>query len=234
MSFEVDEAVAAPADGDAPPTGRAGMTAAPDGATGPADGSAPPARPPYRISYTVSVDSLVDAARLAHSGTRNRILLLAAAAAVVGLAFLVLAPTGSGLVLVFFGVAMTLLLVLRAPERWFVGRRAGSVIGTPVRFVVDDDGIEAMTPAATGRLAWSGLTDVRADERAVVFVSGRVMASGRPPTPSARRNVATRSSPSPGRGSRRPPGGSDPGPRRAVAAESAAGCSPRGRRSPTC
>lgn len=141
---------------------------------------AAPGGPPYRISYTVSVDGLVDAARLAHSGTRNRILLLAAAAAVVGLVFLVVSPTGSGLLLVFFGVVMTLLLVLRAPERWYVGRRAGSVVGTPVRLVIDVDGVEATTPAASGRIAWSGLTHVRADERSVVLLGGRVLASWAP------------------------------------------------------
>jgi type IV secretory pathway TrbD component len=155
------------------------MTASPDEEVVPGAVAAP-GRPPYNVAYTVSVEGLVDAARLAHSGTRNRILLLAAAAAVVGLVFLVLAPTGSGLLLVFFGVAMTLLLVLRAPERWYVGRRAGSVVGTPVRLVVDDAGIEATTPAATGRLAWSGLTEVQADDRAVVFLGGRVLASWAP------------------------------------------------------
>jgi hypothetical protein len=54
------------------------------------------------------------------------------------------------------------------------------VIGTPVRFVVDADGIEATTPGASGRLGWSALTDVRADERAVVFLSGRLLASWAP------------------------------------------------------
>jgi type IV secretory pathway TrbD component len=155
------------------------MTAPLDDPRGPGQ-AAVPGEPPFRISYTVSVDGLVDAARLAHSGTRNKILLLAAAAAVVGLVFLVLSPTGSGLLLVFFGVVMTLLIVLRAPERRFVARRAGPVVGTPVRLVVDVDGIEATTPAASGRLAWSGLTDVRADDRSLVFLGGRVLASWAP------------------------------------------------------
>ena len=161
------------------------MTAPSGDPRGPSDAAAAsatgaPSGPSHRVSYTVTVDGLVDAARLAHSGTRNKILLLAAAAAVIGLVFLVLSPTGSGLLLVFFGVAMTVLIVLRAPERWFVARRAGSVVGTPVRLVVDDAGIEAATPSATGRLAWSGLTEVRADDRAVVFLGGRVLASWAP------------------------------------------------------
>jgi hypothetical protein len=156
------------------------MTLAPEDAAGQDGNGSPAEQPPYQVRYTVTVDGLVDAARLAQSGTRNRILLLAAAAAVIGLVFLVLAPTGSGLLLVLFGIAMTLLLVIRAPERWFVRRRAGAVVGTPVLLVVDGEGIEAATPAATGRLAWSGLTEVRADERAVVFLSGRVLASWAP------------------------------------------------------
>jgi hypothetical protein len=157
------------------------MTDAPDRATDRGGGGGPAAeQPPFHVRYTVTVDGLVDAARLAQSGTRNRILLLAAAAAVIGLVFLVLAPTGSGLLLVLFGIVMTLLLIVRAPERWFVSRRAGAVIGTPVRFVVDADGIEATTPGASGRLGWSALTDVRADERAVVFLSGRLLASWAP------------------------------------------------------
>lgn len=155
------------------------MTAAPDDATGRGD-EAPPGRPPYLVAYTVTIDGLVDAVRLAQSGTRNRILLLAAAAAIIGLVLLVLSPSGSGLLLVLFGTVMTLLLVSRAPERWFVARRAGSVVGTPVRLVIGVDGIEAATPSATGRLAWSGLTEVRADDRAVVFLGGRLLASWAP------------------------------------------------------
>lgn len=170
-----DETTTAPT--TAPPA--APPVAPQDDATG-QGGGPPPEHPPYQVRYTVSVDGLVDAARLAHSGTRNRILILAAAAALIGLVLLVLSPTGSGLMLVFFGVVMTLLIVLRAPERWFVGRRAGAVIGTPVGLVVGVDGIEATTPGASGRLAWSGLTEVRADERAVVFLSGRLLASWAP------------------------------------------------------
>lgn len=136
--------------------------------------------PSYRVDYVISADAFIDASRLAQAPMRTRILLLCAVVAVAGLVMLVLAPTGPGLMLVFFAVVLTALTVARAPERWVVTRRAGDVIGGPVRLVVGADGISVATHLAEGRIAWSALSEVREDEKTVVFLRGRFLASYAP------------------------------------------------------
>ena len=152
------------------------MTAAPPDFASPEGGGGPP----YHVAYEVSVDAFVDASRLALTWMRTRVLLIAAIAAVAGLALLVLVPGSPGLMLVFFALILVAFTATSVPERWIVGRRAGDVIGTPVTVVVDVQGIEVSTPTVGGRVVWSGLTEVRDDGRAVVFLRGRALASWAP------------------------------------------------------
>jgi hypothetical protein len=136
--------------------------------------------PSYRVDYVISADAFIDASRLAQAPMRTRLLLLCAVVAVAGLVMLVLAPTGPGLMLVLFAVILTLLTVARAPERWVVRRQAGDVIGGPVRLVIGPEGISVATPTAEGRIAWSALSEVREDDRTVIFLRGRFLASYAP------------------------------------------------------
>jgi hypothetical protein len=135
---------------------------------------------PFRISYDITVDGFVDASRLALTWMRTRVLVLAAVAAVAGLLLVVLAPDGPGLMLVFFAVILVAFIATPAPERWLVRRRAGDVIGTPVTILVTMEGLDVSTPTAGGQITWAGLTDVRDDGRAVVFLRQRAVAAWAP------------------------------------------------------
>jgi hypothetical protein len=136
--------------------------------------------PSYRVNYVISADAFIDASRLAQAPMRARILLLCAVVAVAGLVVLVLVPGGPGLALVLFAVILTALTVARAPERWVVGRRAGDVIGGSVSMVIGADGISVATSMAEARIAWSALSEIREDEKTVVFLRGRLLASYAP------------------------------------------------------
>lgn len=136
--------------------------------------------PPYRIDYEITVEGFVDASRLALTWMRTRILVISAIAAVVGLLMVVFVPNAPGLMLVFFALILVAFIATPAPERWLVRRRAGDAIGTPVTIHVTMEGLEVSTPTAGGQITWAGLTEVRDDGRAVVFLRQRAVASWAP------------------------------------------------------
>lgn len=159
------------------------QTAASDGEPGTTEpGTTEPGAgvPPYRIDYEITVDGFVDASRLALTWMRTRILVLSAFAAVAGLLLVVFVPTAPGLMLVFFALILVAFIATPAPERWLVRRRAGDAIGTPVTILVTMEGLEVSTPTAGGQITWAGLTEVRDDGRAVVFLRQRAVASWAP------------------------------------------------------
>jgi hypothetical protein len=136
--------------------------------------------PPYRIDFEITVDGFVDASRLALTWMRTRILVLSAVAAIAGLLLVVFVPTAPGLMLVFFAVILVAFIATPVPERWLVRRRAGDAIGTPVTIRVTTEGLDVSTPTAGGQITWAGLTEVRDDGRAIVFMRQRVVASWAP------------------------------------------------------
>jgi hypothetical protein len=136
--------------------------------------------PPYRVDYVVTADAFIDASRLAMAWMRNRILLISAGAAIAGLFLLVFVSTAPGLVLVFFALIMTTVTVTRAPERWVISRRGASVMGTRVSLLIGRAGIQITAPSVSGQIAWSAMSEVRADERAVIFVRDRTLMAWAP------------------------------------------------------
>jgi len=70
-----------------------------------------------------------------------------------------------------FALGIVILLAISRPFSVRVARRAqASVIGEIVELTFDETGMSFSSPAASGLVQWSQMTDVREDARTVVFM----------------------------------------------------------------
>ena len=136
--------------------------------------------PPYRVDYPITADAAIDAARLAIAPLRRRMTFLSLAALVIGAVLVLAGDWTFGPAIVIFGLLTLALTVIRGPERWLINRRGRSVIGGTSELVFDDAGVAFASPQATGRIAWSALTEVRENERTVILLRDRILAGYAP------------------------------------------------------
>jgi hypothetical protein len=133
------------------------------------------AGPPFRVDYPITADAAIDAARLAMAPLRRRMTFLSLAALACGAGLVLLGDWTFGPALVMFGLLTLALTVIRGPERWLINRRGRSVIGGTSELVFGQDGVDFASPAATGRIVWAAMTDVREDARTVILLRDRIL-----------------------------------------------------------
>ncbi len=144
--------------------------------TAPAESQAEsPAGPPYRVVYPITADAAIDAARLVIAPLRRRMTLVSLAALAGGIALTVAGDGRFGPGILLFGILTLGLAVLRGPERMLVNRRGGDLLRGSAELVLDESGVDVVSPPATGRVAWSALTEVREDARSVVLLRDRML-----------------------------------------------------------
>jgi hypothetical protein len=131
--------------------------------------------PPYRVSYPVTADAAIDAARLAMAPLRRRMTFVSLGALVFGVVLCLAGDWTFGPAIVMFGLLTLALTILRGPERWLVNRRGRSLLGGSAELVFRDEGVDFATPQASGRVAWSALTEARDDERSVILLRDRIL-----------------------------------------------------------
>ena len=139
-----------------------------------------PDGPPYRVVYPITADAAIDAARLVMAPLRRTMLAISLAALGGGVLLTVAGDGRLGPGLALFGVLTIALTVFRGPERMVVNRRAGSLVGGSAELVFGEAGLDVVSPQATGRIAWSALTEVREDARCVVALRDRTLVSWAP------------------------------------------------------
>jgi hypothetical protein len=79
-------------------------------------------------------------------------------------------------------MSLLLLATARLPplERWMLRLQMRSVIGGESELVISEDGLHYRNPVASGDIGWSALTVVRENEKTVVFMRDRLLASYAP------------------------------------------------------
>jgi hypothetical protein len=146
---------------------------------------------PHSIRFEITPSFIDEAFRL-HQSTviaGYRVLAVLIAAAGVVLAVAGMQPIGVGLA--FAGVLLLLTTWARPLDRWLYSRGNRGLVGTTCQYDFDDQGIQYATALGTGLLPWSSLTEIRANERVIVFRRDRYMAASAPTSAFASRAECT-------------------------------------------
>jgi hypothetical protein len=140
------------------------------------DENGPPraAGPRYVIRYTQSFDTAVEAGKFLQARMFRTYYLVFGAGLAIG-ALVSLGNPFVGLFILFFSALMLLTTRLDVLDRLFGRRRARSVLDQPIKLDVGDDGILWQGPQGTSHIPWSSLTEVRSNERTVIFVGDRLL-----------------------------------------------------------
>jgi hypothetical protein len=136
--------------------------------------------PTFRVRFVITPDTAIDASRLLQARVRRAYDLAATGGIVLGLGVALLADAWFGTLLVLWGIVVLVMSREKVLARRFVARRGGRAMGGTLELLLGQDGITYRSPGSSGELPWSVLTDVRADDRSVVFVSGRAMSAYAP------------------------------------------------------
>jgi hypothetical protein len=131
----------------------------------------------YEINYPVSPDDMVEAARFAGGASSRRTKVTSVAAVLlVGLAGAAFVDPAAGVFAVVIGLLFVVAEVPRAYMRWSARRIMRSVTDGISHVVIDRDGIHFEDPHLSGEISWSKLTEVRENNRTIVFMRDRVLA----------------------------------------------------------
>lgn len=131
--------------------------------------------PPWRVAHEITVDSAIDATRMVTGELRRLMSFVAAGAVIAGIVLLLLGVRTFGPMVTMFGILTYALWNLRAPERWLLRRRWRSLLGGTQVLEIGEAGILVTNPRASSHVPWSALTEVRAGDRAVVFLRDQAM-----------------------------------------------------------
>lgn len=131
----------------------------------------------FRITYRITPSAMVDAGRLYQSSLLARYRALMIVVIVVGMALGLAVNWTTGLPVAAVGVVLLGMTWMQFLDRWLLRSRGRGLVGGTTEFVVDEQGIHYTNPLSTGTLAWSALTQVRANERSIVFGRDRVIAA---------------------------------------------------------
>ncbi len=141
----------------------------------------PPAAdgPPYVIRFTQSFDTAVEAGKFVQARLLQTYYLLFGAGIAIGALASVLDLYWGFFVLLFSGL-MLLMARFYVWDRLFGRRRVRSLLDHPIELDIDSDGVVWHGPTGTSHIPWSSLTDVRTNERTVIFVRDRVLVAYAP------------------------------------------------------
>jgi hypothetical protein len=131
----------------------------------------------YTVKYEITPAAILDAVRLHQASFLARARALLAAIAVVGAVIALVGDPRIGLSVAIFGILMLGLTWVQVLDRWLVANRGRGVIGGTCEYVVDDRGLHYQHPLGSGDLPWSALTQIRADDKSIVFGRDRVLAA---------------------------------------------------------
>jgi hypothetical protein len=136
--------------------------------------------PPWVVHFTITPTTALDATRLFTARFFARYLVVLAVVLALGLTIVVLGNPDIGLWLTL--VAVFLFATARLPplERWMIRLQMRSLIGGDSELVIGEDALRYRNPIGDGTIEWSALTEVRENDRTVVFMRDRLLASYAP------------------------------------------------------
>ena len=131
--------------------------------------------PPFRVSFTVTVDDIVAYLRFLQRklnliGTALGLLVMS----IGGVVALITEDAFTGVWTFSVGLLFVVLANSERLDRWRVRRSARSLIGSSSSFVFDDNGIKVDTVAGRGRIPWTDVTEMIQTDRVVVVKRDRV------------------------------------------------------------
>ena len=131
--------------------------------------------PRYEIEFEMTADGIAEASKL----FQRRQYLLIGAAGVFELAIaLVLIAVGAELLIALMVgvVGLFSLALTQTPAilQWRIRRMARSILGTSAKAEVDSAGFTFTNEQSSGRVEWSGLTEVRENDRVVLLMRDRL------------------------------------------------------------
>lgn len=133
-----------------------------------------PAAPAYVIRYVVSFDTALEAGRLFQARLYRWYVVALAAGLVTGVVVTLYDPV-VGIPIVVFCAALLLMARFAVMDRMFGRRRLRSLIGGTTELALSDEGIAYAGPLSSGHIPWMSITEIRANERAVLFVGDRLL-----------------------------------------------------------
>jgi hypothetical protein len=142
--------------------------------------SSVPALSRASFEFTTSADAAVDARNLLGQRANRFDLVLDVAAIVGGLVLIALGQVAIGLFLVLAAIAFRVLT--RKVQKLVIARQARSLLGRRTQVTVDDEAVRFAGELGSTEVPWSSLTDVRSDDRTVIFVRDRLLAGYLPAT----------------------------------------------------
>jgi len=139
--------------------------------------SGPPVQvdpPRYVIRYTQTLDSALEASKFFQARLYRNYFIVFGAGLAIG-AWMSLFNLTIGLTTMIFCALMLITSRLDVLDRVFGRRRFRSVLDEPIQLSLGQDGILWEGPQATSHVPWSSLSEVRANERTVLFVRDRIL-----------------------------------------------------------
>jgi Bacterial PH domain len=133
------------------------------------------------IRYTQSFDTALEAGKFLQARLIRTYYLVFGIGLVIG-AFVSFINLFVGLFILIFSALMLITTRLAMLDRLVGRRRARSVLGEPIQLQIGDDGIDWQGPQGTSHVPWSSLTEVRSNERTVIFIRDRLLLAYAPVT----------------------------------------------------
>lgn len=137
-----------------------------------------PDQSPTDLRYTMTLDDLVDGARLVQRSFRRGATILGVVVAIAGV--VVVSDSSLGLAMIGYGVLDLALIWARPVERFLLRQRVARLIGNKCEIALTDDALRFRQGGVNGEIAWSALTGIREDARTLALVSGGVARMGIP------------------------------------------------------
>ncbi len=133
------------------------------------------------ISYTMTVDDLVDGGRLVQRPLRRFAIMLGVVACIAGAGLVLAGDRVLGAAAVIYGLLDLAIMVAGRPmERFAVRRRAGRLIGNECDVGLGARAVTFRNGGASGEIAWSELTGIREDARTIGLATGGALRLGIP------------------------------------------------------
>jgi hypothetical protein len=137
------------------------------------------AAPPYVISYAYSFDDALEAGRFFQARLYQWYVVALGLGVFAG-AILMVNGVSFGLTILLFCAALLLMARFAVMDRLFGRRRIKSLIGRKVELVLSDDGIAWTGPISTGQMPWASVTEVRANDKTVLWIGDRLLLAHAP------------------------------------------------------
>jgi hypothetical protein len=126
------------------------------------------------ISYAYSFDDALEAGRFFQARLYQWYVVALGLGFLAG-AILMINGLAFGLTILLFCAALLLMARFAMMDRLFGRRRIKSLIGRGTELALSDDGIAWNGPISSGQLPWASVTEVRANDKTVLWIGDRLL-----------------------------------------------------------